>query len=50
MDSAVHAAAAEQGTVGGIDDGIDIQRGDVGNTDFEPGRSDLGREKRSAHE
>src|SRR5262249_3173317 len=50
MDSAVHATAAEQGTVGSVDDGIDIQRGDVGNTDFEPGRSDLGREKRSAHE
>src|SRR5215470_7062366 len=50
MDSAVHATAAEQGTVGSVDDGIDIQRGDVGNTDFEPGRPDLGREKRSAHE
>jgi len=50
MDSAIHAAAAEQSSVGSVDDGIDIQRGDVGNTDLEPGRSDRGREKRSAHD
>ncbi len=29
MDGAVHAAAAEQRAVGGIDDGIDLERGDV---------------------
>src|SRR5216117_2987681 len=50
MDSAIHAAAAEQSSVGSVDDGIDIQRGDVGNTDLEPGRSGRGREKRSAHD
>jgi hypothetical protein len=30
VNGTIHAAAAEQRRVGGIDDGIDIQRGDVG--------------------
>ncbi len=36
MDRAVDTAAAEQTPVGGIDDGIDGKRRDVGDADFEP--------------
>ena len=50
MDGAVDAAAAEQRGVGGIDDGIDVERRDVGDADLEPRRSDLGGEqRRDAH-
>ena len=38
MDGAVHAAAAEQGGVGGIDDGVNVERGDVGLEDLDPAR------------
>ena len=37
MDCSIHPAAAEQGFVGGIDNGIDGQLGDVGGNDLESG-------------
>ena len=43
MDGAVDAAAAEQRPVGGIDDGVDVERRDVGDADLEPRRSDTRR-------
>jgi hypothetical protein len=36
MNSAIHAAAAEQRRIGRVDDGVNAQRGDVGNEDFQP--------------
>ena len=45
MDGAVDAAAAEQRGVGGVDDGVDVERRDVGDADLEPRRSDLGGEQ-----
>lgn len=30
MDCAIHAAAAEQGRIGRVDDGVNVQRRDVG--------------------
>src|SRR6516164_2524106 len=42
MDGAVDAAAAEQRSVGSVDDGPDIERGDVRDADFEPRRADFG--------
>lgn len=41
MDSTVDAAAAEQGRIGGIDDRIDGERGDVGDDDLTGRRADL---------
>jgi hypothetical protein len=37
MNRAIHTAATEQGGVGRVDDGIDIELGDVGLEDFEHG-------------
>jgi len=34
MDGAIDAAAAEQRGVGGVDDGVNAERGDVGDDDF----------------
>ena len=34
-------AAAKQRAIGGVDDGIDAQRGDVGDDDFQPRRAEL---------
>ena len=45
MNGAVDAAAAEQRGVGGIDDGVDVERRDVGDADLEPRRSDIGGEQ-----
>ena len=45
MDGAVDAAAAEQRAVGGVDDGVDVERGDVGDEDVEPRRADFGGEQ-----
>jgi len=39
VDSAVHAATTKQRAVRRIDDGVDAKRGDVGNSDFQPGRA-----------
>jgi hypothetical protein len=36
MNSAIHAAAAEQRRIGRVDDGVNAQRGDVGNEGFQP--------------
>jgi hypothetical protein len=41
MDGAIDAAAAEQRFIGGVDDGVNAQGGDVGGDDLEPGRADL---------
>ena len=43
MDGAVDAAAAEQRGVGSVDDGVDVERRDVGDADLEPRRSDTRR-------
>src|SRR6188472_1569537 len=45
MNGAVNAAAAEQRPVGGVDDGIDVERGDVGDADLEPRGADMGAEQ-----
>lgn len=37
MDGAVDAAAAEEGGVGGVDDGVDLEGGDIGLEDLDWG-------------
>ena len=50
MNGAVDAATTEQRPVGGVDDGVDVERRDVGDADLEPRRSDTGGEQgRDAH-
>src|SRR5262249_30951642 len=49
MDGAIDAAAAEQRSVGGVDDGPHIERGDVRDADLEPRDSDFGGEKGNGH-
>ena len=46
MDRAVDTAAAEQGAVRGVDDGIELKRRDVGHANFEPGGADFGGKQR----
>ena len=41
MDGAVDPAAAKQRAVGGVDDGRDVERGDVGDDDVEPRVADF---------
>ena len=41
MDRAIHTAAAEQRAIRGVDDGVNAQRGDVGDDDFQPRRAEL---------
>jgi hypothetical protein len=41
MDRAIHAAAAEQRRIRGVDDGVNAKCRDVGDGDFEPRRADL---------
>ena len=43
MDRAIDAAATEQRRIRGVDDGVNAQRGDVGNNDFQPRLADLAR-------
>ena len=43
MDRAIDAPAAEQRGVGGVDDGVNAKRRDVGDDDFQPRRADLAR-------
>src|SRR6478752_4408927 len=43
VDRTIHAAPAEQGRVGGVDDGVNAEGCDVGNDDFEPRRAELAR-------
>ncbi len=45
MDGAVDAAAAQQRAVGGVDDGADLERGDVGDHNIEPRLADFGAEQ-----
>src|ERR1700675_3443914 len=45
MDRAVNATATEQRLIGGIDDGVDRKRGDVGNADLKPRSADFGNEQ-----
>ena len=39
MDRTVDAPASEQGRICGVDDGVNAQSRDVGDEDFQPGRS-----------
>ena len=48
MDRAIDAAAAEQRGVRRVDDGVNAQRRDVGNDDFQPRRAELARGKAQA--
>jgi hypothetical protein len=41
MDRTIDAATAEQRRVGGVDDGVNAQRRDIGDNDFQPRRADL---------
>jgi hypothetical protein len=41
MDRAIDAATAEQRRVRGVDDGVNAQRRNVGDDDFQPRRIDL---------
>ena len=48
MDRTIDAAPAEERGVGGVDDGVNAQCGDVGNDDFQPRLADLAREPAQA--
>jgi hypothetical protein len=48
MNRAVNTAAAQQRRIGGVDDGVNAQRRDVGDDDVEPCRADLKRGKAQA--
>ena len=48
MDRAIDAAPAEQGRIGGVDDGVNAQGGDVGDDDFEARGADLARRQAQA--
>jgi hypothetical protein len=43
MNGAIHPATAKQRAVGGVDNGIDAQAGDVGDDDLQPRRTELAR-------
>jgi hypothetical protein len=48
MDRAIDAASAEQRGVGGVDDGVNAQRRDIGDGDFQPRDAELARRKTQA--
>ena len=48
MDRAVDAAPAEQGRVGGVDDGVNAQGCDIGDDGFETCRAELARRQAQA--
>src|SRR5205809_498820 len=48
MDRAINAAPAKERRIRRVDDGVNAQRGDVGNNDFQPRRADLARETAQA--
>jgi hypothetical protein len=48
MDRAIDAPSAEQRRIRRVDDGINAQRGDVGNNDFQPHLADLARRSAQA--
>ena len=43
VDRAIDAAPAEQRRIRGVDDGVNAQRGDIANNDFQPRLADLAR-------
>jgi hypothetical protein len=43
MDRAIDAAPAKERRIGGVDNGVNAQRSDVGDNDFEPRLADLAR-------
>ena len=43
MDRAIDAATAQERGIGSVDDGVNAERGDVGNDDFQPRGTDLAR-------
>jgi hypothetical protein len=43
MDGTVDATAAEQRSIGSVDDGVNAQRRDVGDDDFKPRRANPAR-------
>ena len=43
MDRAIDAAPAKERRIRRVDDGVNAQRGDVGNNDFQPRLADLAR-------
>src|SRR6266851_3864280 len=49
MDGAVDTAAAQQRSIGGVDDGVDGKPGDVADDDFETGAVRLGGAIRRFH-
>jgi hypothetical protein len=48
MDRAIDAAPAEERRIRRVDDGVNAQRGDVGNNDFQPRLADLTRDAAQA--
>ena len=48
MDRAIDAASAKQRRICRVDDGVNAQRGDVGNDDFQPRLADLAGETAQA--
>ena len=48
MDFAIDAAPAKERRIRGVDDGVNAQRRDVGNNDFETRFADLAREAAQA--
>ncbi len=48
MDRAVNAAATEQRCIRSVDDGVNAQRRDIGDDDFQPRRADLALRERQA--
>ena len=48
MDRTINAAPAKERQIRGVDDGVNAQRGNVGNNDFEPRLADLAREATQA--
>ena len=48
MDGAIDATPAKQRGVGSVDDGVNAQRGNIGNDDFQPRRADLARRRTQA--
>ena len=49
VNSAVDAATAQQRRIRGVDDGVNAERGDVGNDDFKPDVADLARSQNSGN-
>ena len=48
MNRAIDAAPAKERRIRRVDDGVNAQRGDVGNNDFQPRLADLARETAQA--